>query len=104
MSGPAEPAAGAASGVSGPAAGGVSESDVEDAALGWLAGLGWTIAHGPDVASDAPGAERGGYGEVVLGGRLRAALARLNPGLPDEALRRRPPQAHPPGRDDLGDP
>ncbi len=87
MSGPAEPAAGAASGISGPAAGGVSESDVEDAALGWLAGLGWTIAHGPDVAPDAPGAERGGYGEVVLGERLRAALARLNPGLPDEALR-----------------
>ena len=54
MSGPAEPAAGAASGISGPAAGGVSESDVEDAALGWLAGLGWTVAHGPGVAPDAP--------------------------------------------------
>ena len=54
MIGPAEPAAGAASGISGPAAGGVSESDVEDAALGWLAALGWTVAHGPDVAPDAP--------------------------------------------------
>ena len=86
MSGPAEPAAGAASGISGPAAGGVSESDVEDAALGWLAGLGWTVDHGPGVAPDAPGAERGGYGEVVLRERLRAALARLNPDLPDEAL------------------
>ena len=86
MSGFDEFAAGAASGASGPAAGGVSESDVEDAALGWLEGLGWTVAHGPDVAPDAPGAERGGYGEVVLGGRLRTALARLNPGLPDEAL------------------
>ena len=87
MSGPdVAPAAGAASGISGPAAGGVSESDVEDAALGWLTGLGWTVAHGPGVAPDAPGAERGGYGEVVLGGRLRAALARLNPDLPDEAL------------------
>ena len=72
-------------GVSGSATG-VSESDVEDAALGWLAALGWSVAHGPDAAPDAPGAERGDYGEVVLGERLRAALARLNPDLPDEAL------------------
>ena len=40
---------------------GLSESDVEDAALAWLAGVGWTVAHGSDVAPDAPGAERGGY-------------------------------------------
>ena len=67
-------------------ASGISESDVEDAALGWLAALGWTVARGPDVAPDAPDAVRGDYGEVVLGERLRAALARLNPDLPDEAL------------------
>ena len=67
-------------------AAGISESDVEDAALGWLAALGWTVARGPDVAPDAPDAVRGDYGEVVLGERLRAALARLNPDLPDEAL------------------
>ena len=72
-------------GVSGSAAG-VSESDVEEAALGWLAALGWSVAHGPDTAPDTPGAERDDYGEVVLGERLRAALARLNPDLPDEAL------------------
>ena len=65
---------------------GLSESDVEDAALAWLAGVGWTVAHGSDVAPDAPGAERGGYGEAVLEGRLRAALERLNPDLPAEAL------------------
>ena len=73
------------SGVSKSAAG-ISESDVEDAALGWLAALGWTVARGPDVAPDAPNAVRGDYGEVVLRERLQAALARLNPDLPDEAL------------------
>ena len=26
---------------------GVSESTVEEAALDWLAGLGWSVAHGP---------------------------------------------------------
>ena len=63
-----------------------TESEVEDAALEWLAGGGWTIAHGPDVAPGAPAAERAGYGEVVLEHRLRGALARLNPDLPVEAL------------------
>ena len=88
MSGSSKSAAGTASGsVAGASTVGVSESDVEEAALGWLAGLGWSVARGPDAAPGAPGAERGDYGEVVLGERLRAALARLNPGLPDEALR-----------------
>ncbi len=63
-----------------------TESDVEDAALGWLKASGWRIAHGPDLAPDMPGAERVDYGEVVLAQRLRDALACLNPELPTEAL------------------
>jgi type I restriction enzyme R subunit len=35
-----------------------SESDVEAAALHWLAGLGWQLAHGPEIAPGEPGAER----------------------------------------------
>lgn len=65
---------------------GLSESAVEQAALAWLAEVGWTVVRGPDLAPDAPGAERDGYGDVVLAGRLRAALDRLNPDLPAEAL------------------
>ena len=64
----------------------ITESEVEDAALEWLAGLGWFIAHGPDIAPEAPGAERADYGVVVLEQRFRDALARLNPGLPASAL------------------
>jgi len=63
-----------------------TESEVEEAALAWLEGLGWAVAHGPDIAPDALGAERANYGEVVLEGRLRAALERLNPALPPEVL------------------
>ena len=63
-----------------------TESEVEDAALEWVAGLGWSVAHGPDIAPDAPHAERADYGQVVLERRLREALARLNPNLPAEAL------------------
>ena len=28
----------------------LTESDVEAAALNWLAGVGWSVAHGPDIA------------------------------------------------------
>ena len=35
-----------------------AESDVEQASLNWLAGLGWQTAHGPDIAPDTTAAER----------------------------------------------
>ena len=31
-----------------------TESEVEDAVLAWLAWLGWTVLHGPDIASTSP--------------------------------------------------
>ena len=65
---------------------GVTESTVEDAALAYLEGLGWGVAHGPDIAPDTPSAERADYGDVVLTRRLQDALVRLNPGLPTGAL------------------
>ena len=63
-----------------------TESEVEAAALEWLEGLGWRVAHGPDIGPHAEDAERAGYTEVVLEHRLRDALDRLNPDLPAEAL------------------
>ena len=64
----------------------LTESDVEQVALDWLANVGWKVAHGPDIAPDTPDAERTDYGEVVLAQRLRDALAELNRHLPAEAL------------------
>jgi type I restriction enzyme R subunit len=65
-----------------------TESVVEDAALAWLEGQGYAVLHGPDLAFGEVGAERSdpGYRDSVLAGRLKAALARLNPDLPAEAL------------------
>ena len=63
-----------------------TESIVEEAALVWLEGLGFSIAHGPDIAPDTPIAERTSFNQVALEGRLRIALAQLNPALPAEAL------------------
>ena len=51
----------------------ITESDVEAAALSWLEGLDWQVAHGPDIAPDTPNAERADYGQVVLERRLRDA-------------------------------
>ena len=70
----------------------VTESLVEAAALAYFADLGYTIAHGPDLAPDSSHPERTGYADVVLMGRLRAAVARTNPAIAaearDEAIRR----------------
>ncbi|HVT14969.1 MAG TPA: type I restriction endonuclease subunit R [Thermoanaerobaculia bacterium] len=65
-----------------------TESVVEDAALAWLAGLGYAVLPGPAIAAGEPAAERGdhGYQDVTLEGRLRQALVRLNPELPAEGL------------------
>ena len=65
-----------------------SESVVEQAALAWLEGLGYVVLHGPEIAAGMSAAERTdpNYRDVVLEGRLRQALARLNPDLPAESL------------------
>ena len=65
---------------------GFTESHVEEAALSWLAGLGYTIRNGQDIAPGELFAERIDYGQVVLEKRLRDALVRLNPDLPDDAI------------------
>lgn len=62
-----------------------TESVVEEATLSWLAGLGYTIASGPDLAPGELFSERADYGQVVLIERLRQAIARLNPTIPPEA-------------------
>lgn len=62
-----------------------AESDIEEAALEWLAELGYAIITGPDIAPDSKTPERTSYGDVTLSERLRAAVDRLNPALPVEA-------------------
>jgi type I restriction enzyme R subunit len=68
---------------------GFAESVVEEAALAWLEAVGYQIRTGPGIAYEAIAAERvdPGYRDVILADRLHAALARLNPDLPPDALR-----------------
>ena len=64
----------------------LNESIVEDAALEWFGELGYAVGHGPHLAPGEPAAERESFGEVVLVGRLREAIRRLNPAIPSHTL------------------
>ncbi len=67
---------------------GMSKEDAyaEQPTLQWLEELGWTIASGPEISPGGSASERDDFRDVVLIGRLRAAVAGLNPELPDEAV------------------
>jgi len=77
----------------------VAEHHVEQAALDWLAELGYTIRTGADIGPDGPTPERASSRDVILSGRLCAAVDRLNPALSPEvrstALHRVGQAAHP---------
>ncbi len=70
----------------------ITESEVEQAALDILSAQGYGVVHGPDIAPDGPNPERQSYADVVLVGRLREAIDRINPKIPaegkDEAVRK----------------
>ena len=64
----------------------ISESVLEEALLEWFIDLGYEYRHGGQIAPGEPGAERDDYREVLLLGRLREALERINLGLPSSAI------------------
>ena len=63
----------------------MTEDQLEQEALGWLADVGYTHRYGPDIAPDGPAPERASYRQVLLIERLRQAVARLNPAVPQAA-------------------
>ena len=63
-----------------------TESIVEDVGLSWFGELEYSLLHGPEIAPGELRLERIGFWEVVLGNRLKKALRRLNPSLPEKAL------------------
>ena len=60
----------------------MTEDQLEREALGWLGDVGYIHRSGLDIAPDGPSPERRTYTEVVLVGRLREAINRLNPLVP----------------------
>jgi type I restriction enzyme R subunit len=63
----------------------MTEDQLEQETLGWLADVGYTHLYGPDIAHDGPQPERSHYRQVLLPFRLREAILRLNPSVPTAA-------------------
>ncbi|TQE99241.1 MAG: type I restriction endonuclease subunit R [Spiribacter salinus] len=64
----------------------MSEQQVEQAALGWFEALGFDIARGADISPGADAPLRNSHEQLVLEPRLRSAVSRINPDLPEEAV------------------
>ncbi|MNQ25241.1 Type-1 restriction enzyme R protein [compost metagenome] len=60
----------------------MTEDQLEQETLGWLAEVGYTYLYGPTIAHDGENPERDNYRQVVLTERLRSAMAELNPKVP----------------------
>jgi type I restriction enzyme R subunit len=70
----------------------LTESMVEEAAIGWYEELGYAVLPGSQLAPGDPSAERESFSDVVLVGRLREAMRQFNPAIPadgrEEAMRK----------------
>ena len=64
----------------------ITESILEQATLDWFKELGYSILNGPNIAPGELFSERASYSDVILKGRLRSALAGINPSIPSEAI------------------
>ena len=60
----------------------LNEDAIERWAIEELEALGWAYLSGPEIAPESETAERSSFAEVLLKGRLAAALARINPHIP----------------------
>lgn len=63
----------------------MTEDQLEQETLGWLADVGWQHRYGPELAPDGSTPERSDYRQVLLLDRLRRAVAALNPRVPQAA-------------------
>jgi len=63
----------------------MTEDQLEQETLGWLAEAGYETLFGPNIAPDGESPERADYQQVLLPFRLREAIHRLNPDIPTAA-------------------
>ncbi len=65
---------------------GINEGVVEEACLGYFAELGYSTVHAPIIGPGGGSQERTTWADVILEGRLRSAIARINPELSSDAV------------------
>lgn len=78
-----------------------NEDAYEAQCLSWLAGIGWNVAKGPEIAHDGMMPERTSYKDILLVGRLEEAIARINPGTPKDVIRKVRQMLESPGETDV---
>jgi type I restriction enzyme R subunit len=78
-----------------------NEDAYELQCLDWLQGIGWSWAKGPEIAHDGMMPERSSHKDVLLPGRVEEALARINPGIPKDTIRKVRQTLESPGEVDL---
>lgn len=64
----------------------LTEADIEQMTIDLLESKGWKHLYGPDIAPDGATPMRTSLDEVVLRGKLEAAVRRLNPSLPQSVI------------------
>ena len=64
----------------------ITEDHLEQQCLEWFKELGYAYAFAPDLAPDGTTPERTDFRQVILTGRLRSALQRLNPEVPTSTI------------------
>ncbi|WP_413207861.1 type I restriction endonuclease subunit R [Rhodospirillum sp. A1_3_36] len=72
----------------------ITEDSIEHLTLDWLQVLGYTVLPGPRIGPDGASPERQSHGDVILVDRLRGALLRINPDLPEDAIEEVLKQVH----------
>ena len=63
-----------------------TESSLEEATREWFEELGYQSIYGPDIEPETENAERKDFSQVVLEGRLKCAIEKLNPKIPADAV------------------
>ena len=62
------------------------ESSIEEMAITELQSIGYNYLHGGDIAPGEPNAERNSHSDILLIGRLKSALLKLNPTVPTDTI------------------
>jgi len=79
----------------------LDEDAYERQFIEWLKPLGWTYKSGYDLAPEGISPERESYADIILVERLFEAVARINPDLPKDAVKRVVQLVQSPGETEL---
>lgn len=63
----------------------ITENIIEESAIETLQSLGWTYANGKEISPEGLFCERESFEQVILTDRLRKAVTKLNPHIPESA-------------------